>query len=68
MLYSPLRVRAYQPTAGLVSISLQTEVKDHAASFRGTCGHHIKSPLIWDKDYWITAINQWLPKFLTMLS
>ena len=43
MLYSPLRARAYQLTAGLTSIYLQTEVKDHTASLGVIYGQHVES-------------------------
>jgi hypothetical protein len=53
-LYCPLRLKAYQPTAGLTFTFLHTEVKDHLAILGVTCGHHVEAPAIvvfLDQDY-----------------
>ena len=66
-LYSPLGATVYQPSAGRIFTCPQTEVKDHPASLRVTCGEHVEPPRCRFSRTRITATNQWLSKFLTMM-
>ena len=60
-LLKPLRVLAYELTAGLTSTCLPTKVKDHLANLGLMCGQHVEFPSLGflDQDYsYKSVVNQ----------
>ena len=51
---SPLSAWAYHPTAGLTSICLQTDVKDHAASLGVIYGQYVKFLVKFQIQIWLS--------------